>query len=643
MIVLDLSKGQGRIEGVSYGSKEPLSKRLSSFAVDISDDPSMQELLGRLRGAEVSLKLAEGRELVGTVLGVETRQEPVNKDAVTNVAFVNVLTSDGVVSVRLPQVVSFDLRDAALKSELNKALSALAEYRADRTKTVDIRLAGQGAREIVVGYVQESPVWKTSYRLILPDTKKEAKAEKGSETKEGVTLQGWAIVENTTDEDWNQVTLSLVSGRPVSFTMDLYEPLYVTRPDVPVPTVPGVMPRMFEGGQSPFQDQGGFPEDPGAPKSKRYAENRAVAAPPSPSGGGGGGGGSEGAAHYRLDAEDTPLSSEDLAAYAARTQAAAMEVGEVFQYQLEGPVTVERQRSAMLPVLSAGIEGRRVSIYNPADGSSHPMRGVEIVNTSKLQLMPGPISVYDSGAYAGDAQVGHVPAGDKRLLAYSVDLEVDVTSKNEDNTQVKRIKVSKGVVEMRSLVRTTTTYEFVNKDRQRERTLIVEHPRNNGWSLKQPEKPAEQTAQTYRFEVQIEAGKTAPLSIVQEIETRTEYQTGQFSLQSMISYSKSGAASEAVVNAFREIARRQGELAGHQRTLDALNNERTRIGEEQNRIRQNMNTIERESDLYRRYMTKFTEQESRLEAITEESLKAKQALDSAQASLDEFIAGLSVE
>jgi septation ring formation regulator EzrA len=111
----------------------------------------------------------------------------------------------------------------------------------------------------------------------------------------------------------------------------------------------------------------------------------------------------------------------------------------------------------------------------------------------------------------------------------------------------------------------------------------------------------------------------------------------------MISYSKSGAASEAVVNAFREIARRQGELAGHQRTLDALNNERTRIGEEQNRIRQNMSTIERESDLYRRYMTKFTEQESRLEAITEESLKAKQALDSAQASLDEFIAGLSVE
>ncbi|MFZ4576180.1 MAG: hypothetical protein ACOYN0_17485, partial [Phycisphaerales bacterium] len=538
MIVLDLSKGQGRIEGVSYGSKEPLSKRLSSFAVDISDDPSMQVLLGRLRGAEVSLKLVEGRELVGTVLGVESRQEPASKDAVVNVAYVNVLTGEGVVSVRLPQVVSFDLRDAALKSELNKALAALAEYRADRTKTVDVRLAGQGAREIVVGYVQEAPVWKTSYRLILPDPKKEVQGE----TKEGVTLQGWAIVENTTDEDWNQVTLSLVSGRPVSFTMDLYEPLYVTRPDVPVPTVPGVMPRAYEGGVEREKAERDGVTGGLAFKSvarlrlggERPGEGKPAAAP-APA--------SAGAMYSSVDAAgraelaDAPaLSSEDLAAYAARTQAAAMEVGEVFQYQLESPVTVERQRSAMLPILSAGIEGRRVSIYNPADGSTHPMRGVEIVNTSKLQLMPGPISVYDAGAYAGDAQVGHVPAGDKRLLAYSVDLEVDVTTNSNEESQVKKLKVVKGVVEMKSLVRTTTNYAFANKDGARARTLIVEHPRRDGWTLKQPEKAAEQTAQTYRFEVDIGAGKSAPLSIVQEIETRTEYQTGQFSVDVMVAY-----------------------------------------------------------------------------------------------------------
>ncbi|MFZ4576181.1 MAG: hypothetical protein ACOYN0_17490, partial [Phycisphaerales bacterium] len=264
-------------------------------------------------------------------------------------------------------------------------------------------------------------------------------------------------------------------------------------------------------------------------------------------------------------------------------------------------------------------------------------------NTSKLQLMPGPISVYDAGAYAGDAQVGHVPAGDKRLLAYSVDLEVDVTTKSDDTSEVKLIKVVKGVVEMKSLVRARTNYDFTNKDQARARTLIVEHPRNDGWTLKEPAKAAEQTAQTYRFEVEIEAGKTAPLAIVQQIETWSSFQTGQFGLDAIVGYAKSGAASEAVVNAFREIARRQGEIAGHQKVMSDLESERARIGEDQNRIRQNMNTIDRNSDLYRRYMSKFTEQESRLEAIVTETEAARQKRDAAQAELDAFVSNLTVE
>ena len=116
---------------------------------------------------------------------------------------------------------------------------------------MDIKLSGEGARNIVVAYVQEMPVWKTSYRLVLPDAKaneEKAAADGKAKPSDSFTIQGWAIVENTTDEDWNDVTLSLVSGRPVSFTMDLYEPLFLTRPNVPVPTIPGVFPRTYAGG-----------------------------------------------------------------------------------------------------------------------------------------------------------------------------------------------------------------------------------------------------------------------------------------------------------------------------------------------------------------------------------------------------------
>ena len=95
-------------------------------------------------------------------------------------------------------------------------------------------------------------MWKTSYRLVLPDTPKEGwqAAQESNAAADRFTIQGWAIVENTTDDDWKDVTLSLVSGRPVSFKMDLYEPLYVYRPQIPVPMVPGVMPPPYAGGIS---------------------------------------------------------------------------------------------------------------------------------------------------------------------------------------------------------------------------------------------------------------------------------------------------------------------------------------------------------------------------------------------------------
>src|SRR5690606_24603992 len=114
--------------------------------------------------------------------------------------------------------------------------------------------------------------------------------------------------------------------------------------------------------------------------------------------------------------------------------------------RLENPVTIERQRSAMLPILASAIDGRRVSIFNPRDGSEHPMRGVELTNSTDLQLMPGPISVYDGGAYAGDAQIGHVPAGDKRLLAYAVDLDVVSLVNDESTSDVRQIKLVDGLV-----------------------------------------------------------------------------------------------------------------------------------------------------------------------------------------------------
>ncbi|MCX5689107.1 MAG: hypothetical protein NTV94_04840, partial [Planctomycetota bacterium] len=234
MVVLDLS-GKGQVGGVSYASRDPLAKRLSSFGVDISDEPSLSTLLVRLRGAKVTIAVPDGK-FTGTVIGGEVRQVTSGASPTAiSVPFINLLTESGIKSLNLTMTSNVEVLDKDLASELHRALAAVAEHRADRIKTVDVNLLGDGQREIMIGYVQESPVWKASYRLVLP--KAAAKpdgndAASAQRLKEQISMQGWAIIENTTDEDWNNIDLSLVSGQPVSFRMDLYQPLYATRPMV---------------------------------------------------------------------------------------------------------------------------------------------------------------------------------------------------------------------------------------------------------------------------------------------------------------------------------------------------------------------------------------------------------------------------
>ena len=633
MVVLDLSR-EGRIGGISYGSKEPLARRLGGFAVDISANPSLGQLLNALRGSVVTAQLADA-SVTGTILGVEYRTEAQGEaDKLVLVEYLNLVTTTGIRSVKLALVTSITLADEALNAELGRALAALAEYRADRTKTVDVTLTGTGEREIVVGYVQESPVWKTSYRLVLPDesdvTRRAPDDAKGAASRP--TIQGWAIVENTTDDDWRDVDLALVSGRPVSFRMDLYEPLYVARPEVPVPTVPGVMPRIYAGGQRDGDEE--FAMSAPAEVSSTFAdraEGRTMApAAPAPM-------------SKARSAMGAMLSAENLVDAAAVAQARAGEAGELFQFQLDHPVTVERQRSAMLPILAAAIDGRRVSIFNASDGSEHPMRGVELTNSTGLQLMPGPLAIYDGGVYAGDAQIGHVPLGDKRLLAYAVDLDVAQRTEESQTSDVRRARIARGLLELTSERVQTVAYTFTNKDARRPRTLIVEHPRLVGWDLAEPKSANETTESLYRFEVALEPGKARTFKAVQRRTESTQLAVTDFDLRTLLAYREQGKASPAVVEAFQQVARRQAAINDLRRTIGALEKEQNEIATDQQRVRSNMGSIDRASDLYGRYMAKLTEQEGRVETLAERLAVTRAGLATAETELGEFVGALNVE
>jgi hypothetical protein len=639
----------GRVASVSYPSKDPLSRRLSSFSLQISDNPSLPSLLERLRGSPVTLSTFEG-PVSGSVISVETRDMPQSQGAnekpvIVKTPVVNLLTSTGIRSVQIPQVTNFVIADKNLADELNRALAALAESRAERTKTVDVSLASDSAtsRQVAMTYVHETPVWKTSYRLVLPDTIDPVAKPTGGKPASTGTLQGWAIVENTTDQDWSNVRLSLVSGRPVSFRMDLYEPLYVFRPEIPVPTVPGVMPRAYEGGLQPAVT--GRPASPapsampGDPRGGGFEKNKRDEAKPGAKlrmGTGGPGG-------EAAEMDGSGLSSADLADYGHRAQARAGEVGETFQFELENPVTIERQRSAMIPLLSANIDARRVSIYNPNDRADHPMRGVQITNTSGMQLLPGPLSVVDAGAYTGDAQINQISPGDKRLLAYAVDLDVAVTTEPLNQYNISKLRIVKGSFEQTVSTIEGVKYTFANKDLKRPRQIILEHPRLDGYTLKSDIKPEEETQTLRRFAVAVDAGKQQTVEIRQERIDSQLIGLASYDTETMTQFRQQGKISEAVMTAWRELAKKQAAINTMENQKNEFNQQINTLRADQTRITQVMSPLDRNSKTYTNFLDKLNKQESQIDQLITQVEKLTQQIQTARTDLDNTIANLNVE
>ncbi|MCK5249425.1 MAG: hypothetical protein KAJ98_05630, partial [Spirochaetaceae bacterium] len=206
----------GFVESVTYRSKDPLNRILGSFSLNIADNPPLARLLDRARGERVRI---EGTPSVdGIIVGIEYRGVA-SDGAVIQVPVLNLVTAEGLRQADLADIRSLRFLDPVVQADLDAALAVIAANRQEDKKMITLRFGGDGVRRVSVSYVREVPVWKTSYRLVLDD---DGTAQ----------LQGWAMVENTGESDWNNISLALASGQPISFVMDLYSPIYVPRPRI---------------------------------------------------------------------------------------------------------------------------------------------------------------------------------------------------------------------------------------------------------------------------------------------------------------------------------------------------------------------------------------------------------------------------
>jgi len=618
LIVLDQG---GRVAGVTYPSRDPLARLLGSFAIDLSGDPSMAGLLRQLRGAAVRVTLPGDRTLRGAVIALEQRPQA-SGDTVYQEVVLTLATDDGLQTVALRDVRSLSLVSEHLQQELDKALAAMAEARNAEKKTVTVNFAGQNERAVALGYLVETPVWKTSYRLLL-----------GEDDEQPTQLQGWAIVENQTELDWNDVELSLVSGRPISFVEELYEPIYIERPVVQPERYASLGPTSYRDGLQDKQEQ-------------RQFARKAARRGPGASGGAGDRAESLASRAPAADAEREMADKDMLGeaqqlAQSMQSVAVAEELGALFRYQV-GSVDLPRRRSAMLPIVGEAIELDRLSIYNRQTLGKHPLRGARLRNSTGKHLLQGPITVVDSGAYAGDARIEDLPPGQERLISYAVDLDVNVV--NEDQQQDSELLtgvISDGVLRLQRRYRRSHSYVFHNQD-EKARTLLVEHPRLPGWELVDSPDPVESTEQLHRFQDNLKADESVKLSVHQQRLGWEQVQLLHGNVERLIAFARNERLPEDVREAVAKAAALHRAVSLLQQQIQEQRRDIQEIAQEQNRIRSNMRTVDRNSAYYNRLLKKLDQQETRIEALRLEQENLEEQLHGKRRALADYLHGLKV-
>jgi hypothetical protein len=645
MVVQD--RDGGFVTSVNYGSPDPLTRTLRTFTIDLTNSPTLAEILQQLRGQEVRLETPA--QVTGVVVGVEVRQMPQGDGKFAPAEVLNVRTAAGLRSIRLDTISSTQFTSAKVDKEFQQALDLLAAAHTSDQKRVKLDFRGMGERRVSVGYIQEAPVWKTSYRLVLSDDA-------------APFLQGWAIVENTTTQDWKEINLTLVSGRPISFVMDLAQPLFMTRPLVVPESHASLSPKVYD------QDL-----------ASREAEFRAAKAAPAAGfagggmgggfGGGGGFGEGLGGGEMRekirqpfrpfvtsvvpvVDGGRQRGARVDLQ-QGVEAAASGGDVGELFRYSIKAAVTLPRNESAMLPIVNTAVKGEKVTIYNPDVHEKHPLAGVRLTNSTDLHLLQGPVTLFDGGEYAGDAQIEDIAPGSTRLISYALDLETEVVAVEQPEEQTfTALQIRQGGLHTKSKVTHKTEYTIKNSSTAAKK-MLIERPLDPEWKAVSP-KPAEETRDINRFNLTAEPGKPAKLVIVEERETVEEFVLTKLDPAAVDQYIKLKAATPALKKAFESLFAARTKLAAA--TAARVDNEVqvARLGDEQSRLRNNLQAIpllkaselaneenkKSANELLQRYLKKLGTIETDLEnlgtehtRLKEQETKANQDLDKLQAEL----------
>ena len=603
---------KGSVGGLSLPGREPLAQAFKDLPFDQNSLGSPAELLQTLKGAQVTV--GGSRSISGRIVSVEEDSValPDNKGTVKRTR-VTLYTDRGLQQFILEDAENLQFADAALRDKVGQALVAIQGNRAKDARTIDLAMRGQGKRTVRVAYIVEVPVWKASYRLTLGADP--AAARSG--------LQGWAVVENLSGQDWKDVELTLVSGRPVAFHQALYNAYYVTRPEVPVEIAGRLMPGIDRGGVTADQQRAKSSLAMPAPAPYRAQQERSVGAPAM---------------------APPPPPPAEMATAAEQIEASDAATQVIFKFPRA--VSVENGRTLSIPIVDRQVPAARLALYQADTAARNPLAAIRLTNDGESGLPPGIITLYerDKGgyvSYVGDARLSGFPVGETRLLAYALDEKIIIERDVAQTDRVASGTIANGALRLSRVVRQTTVYR-VRGPAKEPRQLVVVQRRLPGWTLTKPEsKDVELSEGNYRIPFQLPGGdQTQTFEVVQEQTQQQEIRLVESAAEQIRVYAQAREFDAKTREQLTRVLQLQQAAAEGQRKVQQVDAERQAIVQEQARLRDNLARVPPNSDLQRRYLATLDKQETDLEALANRRAEAEKAAEEARAALRMYVSQL---
>ncbi|WP_130471817.1 DUF4139 domain-containing protein [Candidatus Magnetaquicoccus inordinatus] len=611
-LVVDDVDGGAALQAI-YPSREPLERLLAGLQVDLSDNPGVGELLSRLRGAKVLLNY-HGEQLAGRLLGAEQRPlswegkgEGTSSDWVVNLA-----SEEGSVrSLPWRDLRGMQIVEERVRQDLARSLALLDGNRGRERRDVVIPIPGQGSRRIRLGYVMESPVWKSAWRLSLSSTE-----GKGGKAR----LQGWAVVENQSGQDWRDVRLTLASGRPISFIEELSKPWYRPRQRI-------VDPLRLQGGaeregekQSRAQAERQLMRSAASlPRAKSARQFEAGAA-------------AEMDSQPMLAQQPWELSLPDPAPEAI--VASGEQAGETFIFKVDG-VHLERGQGALLPIVNAAVDVERLTVFDTTlPGGGRSMRALRVSNGTAGTISPGPVALYDGDLYAGEARFDYLPVGADQLLSYALDLDVEVVKQGTPlQKRLESVKVVKGVLEVTHREKRLQRYSVRNRAKESRQVMMVQ-AREGGWQMVAPNS-ARESGRFWRIPVTAAAGSQQAIEVVEERVQGQQIALLQATEAVLSVWASEEGMDAGVRKSLEGLLQKRRQLAALESRLQGQQEELQRMQQEQVRVRENLHTVPNDSHFHARMLEKMDGLENRIEGLNGQMEQLRQEWEGGKELLEQ--------